>query len=395
MTWAAPAALAGLAFLALPVLIHLMGVGRATVRRFPSLRFIPGTRLPPVRRHRLHDVPLLLLRMLAIAVATLAAARPVVRGAAPPAATHTIRAVVADTAGPGGVVREAVRRAADSARRAADVAAVVATGDAAGVIPGAVAWLAEQAGRRELVVVSDFRMDGLDSTDLAIVPAQYGIRLVRPAEARASATPSVSGVADGRRVTVRASVMPGRTDVTWTGDSRAPAALPLVFGIGGSDSVAIVARTDGPRGDTVALAPPRTPRDGDVIAALHLDPDVLRAADGFRAGVVRAGSRDRLTIVSPGGPASAATAALAVAAERASHGVARTVVRDPALRPDSVLGAWARPAGTDVRASRVEESSVLAQVLWTIALIALGAEFAVRRRIERSAKPGEADHARR
>ena len=54
MTWLAPAALAGALFVALPILIHMMGRGRTTVIRFPSLRFLESSRLLPARRTRIH-----------------------------------------------------------------------------------------------------------------------------------------------------------------------------------------------------------------------------------------------------------------------------------------------------------------------------------------------------
>ncbi len=397
MTWAVPAALAGFALLALPVLIHLMGAGRATVRRFPSLRFIPGTRLPPVRRRRLHDVPLMLLRMLAIAAATLAVARPLTSGVTRRTGTFTTRAIVADTGSPNAVVRDAVRRAADSARGGAGVAAVVATRDPAAVISGAVAWLGGQPGRRELVVVSDFRLDGIDAADLAMVPAYEGIRLVRPAEAKGDTAISLSGRADGRRVTVRASVTPGRTDAIWTAGPRTPRALPLslALGAGGADSVSIVPRGSMPIGAADSLAPPRTPQVGDLVAALYMDQSLRRAADGFRAGMTRVVAHDRLTIVSPGAPASVATAALAVAAERELARGSEITVRDPGLQPDSVLETWQRAAGAEAPAQRAEDGVALARSLWAMALLALAAEFALRRRLGRGMHAGATGNAGR
>ncbi|MEA3246030.1 MAG: BatA domain-containing protein [Gemmatimonadota bacterium] len=412
MTWAAPAALAGLGLLALPVLIHLMGAGRATVRRFPSLRFIPGTRLPPVRRRRIHDVPLLLLRLLALAAATLAVARPLTRGAATPAALVS-RVIIVDSAIVAGTARDAARRAADSLRGGADVSMVVATREPAALIPGAVAWLAGQPGRRELVVVSDFRLDGLDSTDLAQVPEAIGVRLVRPpgagdaGGARGDPGAAVVGIAGGRRVVVRASVAPGRTDVNWTAGARETRGVPLVFAAGANDSVAIVPRGAVPgavAGGALAaprtpaegeLAAPRRPAEGDLIAALHLDGEVLREASGFRAGVVRVGDRDRVTVLSPGGAASAATAALAIRAAGDAGPDAAPAMRDPAVRPDAELAAWERPAPAGSSPVTSDDSPVIVRSLWALALLALAAEFLLRRRLERRPAPGMVDHGQR
>jgi len=79
--------LAGLAFLAIPVLLHLMN--REMPRRllFPSTRFLRRAELPPEGRRRLRDLLLLLLRLAALAAAVLAFSRPWLRRAAETGAT--------------------------------------------------------------------------------------------------------------------------------------------------------------------------------------------------------------------------------------------------------------------------------------------------------------------
>jgi hypothetical protein len=76
--------LLGLAFLAVPVVLHLMN--REIPRRlvFPSTRFLRRAQLPPEGRRRLRDLLLLLLRLAALAAAVLAFARPTLRRAAAP-----------------------------------------------------------------------------------------------------------------------------------------------------------------------------------------------------------------------------------------------------------------------------------------------------------------------
>lgn len=76
--------LLGLAFLAVPVALHLMN--REIPRRlvFPSTRFLRRAQLPPEGRRRLRDILLLLLRLAALAAAVLAFARPALRRAAVP-----------------------------------------------------------------------------------------------------------------------------------------------------------------------------------------------------------------------------------------------------------------------------------------------------------------------
>jgi hypothetical protein len=76
--------LLGLAFLAVPLVLHLMN--REIPRRlvFPSTRFLRRAQLPPEGRRRLRDILLLLLRLAALAAAVLAFARPALRRASVP-----------------------------------------------------------------------------------------------------------------------------------------------------------------------------------------------------------------------------------------------------------------------------------------------------------------------
>jgi hypothetical protein len=92
MTWLVPAAFAGLGLLLLPVLAHLLGRDEPRRTVVPTLRFLDTTRAAPVRRTRLHDVPLLLLRLLVLLVAVLALARPT-----RPAADEARAVVAADS----------------------------------------------------------------------------------------------------------------------------------------------------------------------------------------------------------------------------------------------------------------------------------------------------------
>ena len=71
-----PIAWLGLAAIAVPILVHLLGRRRARRLAFPTLRFVPASPLPPVRRDRLTDVPLLLVRVAAIATAAVALTQP-------------------------------------------------------------------------------------------------------------------------------------------------------------------------------------------------------------------------------------------------------------------------------------------------------------------------------
>ena len=73
IAWLNPAAFAGLALLAGPVLVHLLLRHRAERVLFPSLRFVRPSRTAAVRLRLPSDLALLLLRMAIVAVAVAAA----------------------------------------------------------------------------------------------------------------------------------------------------------------------------------------------------------------------------------------------------------------------------------------------------------------------------------
>lgn len=71
-----PLFLAGLALLAVPVILHLQQRHRSRTLAFPSLMFLRRIEQPSVRRRRIRHWPLLLLRVLACTLLVLAFARP-------------------------------------------------------------------------------------------------------------------------------------------------------------------------------------------------------------------------------------------------------------------------------------------------------------------------------
>ena len=76
MRFLTPAFLAGLAALAIPVLIHLINRERRVVVEFPSLMFLQKIPYKSVRRQKLRHLLLLALRCLALAILVAAFARP-------------------------------------------------------------------------------------------------------------------------------------------------------------------------------------------------------------------------------------------------------------------------------------------------------------------------------
>src|SRR5687767_9524478 len=76
MGFVAPLLLAGLAALAIPVLIHLIQRERKRVVEFPSLMFLRKIPYQSVRRRRIRDWMLLMMRLAALALIVMAFARP-------------------------------------------------------------------------------------------------------------------------------------------------------------------------------------------------------------------------------------------------------------------------------------------------------------------------------
>jgi uncharacterized membrane protein len=79
MSFLAPLFFAGLAALAVPVLIHLIQRERKNVVPFPSLMFVRKIPYSSIRRRRIHNWALLALRLVALALIVAAFARPFLR----------------------------------------------------------------------------------------------------------------------------------------------------------------------------------------------------------------------------------------------------------------------------------------------------------------------------
>ncbi|MEP7274572.1 MAG: BatA domain-containing protein, partial [Acidobacteriota bacterium] len=75
-----PLFLLGLAALAVPIIVHLVRRTRAPQVEFASLMFVRQVPQRTIRRKRLHNLLLLLLRALAILLLVLGFARPFFRG---------------------------------------------------------------------------------------------------------------------------------------------------------------------------------------------------------------------------------------------------------------------------------------------------------------------------
>ena len=99
MSFLNPLFLFGLAAAAIPVIIHLFTRRRPREQLFPSLEFLMEVNQSEIRRLRLKQWLLLLLRTLAVAAIAFARARPAVRGAAAARGASTLVVALVDRSG--------------------------------------------------------------------------------------------------------------------------------------------------------------------------------------------------------------------------------------------------------------------------------------------------------
>jgi hypothetical protein len=375
MSLLAPALLAGLLAIVIPIVVHLVQRERRTVVAFPSLMFLRRIPNQSVRRRAIRHWPLLALRILASALSAVAFARPFLSGSATPAAaTGGTREVVilldrSASMGYGGHwirARDAARRvvqglapgdrasvvffAADvevAARADSGRAALVAAIDRAAPGPGltrfgpalrAAAGLldASSASRREIVLVSDFQKSGWDPSQDARLPPGISLTPVSVAEqttvnaAVAAMTfvqqPAAKGVlvtASARVMNYAAAPVAGR-EVTLSVDGHRVDSQRVSIGPGTSAVVTFAPFVvGGRRARTTA----------------RLAADNLQADDAFNA-VVTAGGRVPVLIIESVNPAPDASLYLARAlGVAAAPGFDTRVTRADRVRPEDIAAA--------------------------------------------------------
>jgi hypothetical protein len=198
MAWLAPWAFGAAIVLAGPVLVHMLLRRNARRILFPATHFLTATRASAVRFRRPSDPWLLLLRVLTVAAAVAAVARPLFL--TPWRTSHwdarVSRAVVVDTSG-GMPSPEIAAGLAQQEMAAAFHAQRFAGVDLRETIGRATTWMAgTPPSRREIVVISDFARGSLDGAAIAVIPMAIGVRMVRagsqPAE-RSVVPPPVEG----------------------------------------------------------------------------------------------------------------------------------------------------------------------------------------------------------
>jgi hypothetical protein len=370
VTWLNPIAFAGLALLAVPIIVHLFARRSTRVLQFPTLRFINDARAVAPRRARLTDVLLLVLRLAIIALAVAALAQPHWMTGARLAELQgqVARAVIVDTsgsvarvtaAGEGGVLlarREGTRLADE-----ASTSIVVETDQPFAELRGAAAWLSETGiGYREAVIVSDFQRGVITQADVDALSADVGVGLVRvdvagavtPGEARV--IPTVSVVAsDADQRAAEATVESG------VGQRATETGRPAT-GEGERERRIVVDFT----GPVLDGAAPDELWMGDVIWALRDDS-------------VRVGRRDGALVIAPiAKPGTLASALIVRRVVDAATGAPGNE-RDSVTIPDSVLRAWERPGSGNAAVAAGAGSD--GRWLWVIVLLLLVAEQIARR----------------
>jgi hypothetical protein len=392
-----PAALAGLAAVALPIAIHILAKRRAERIQFPTLRFIQPGRLASVRRHVLEDAPLLAVRLLILAAAVLALSGPLVVTKSREAAWN---AQLVSTLVEGPYLRGAMRRA------------VLSLSDA-------------PPGRSEIVVRSAFPIGSIDRFDVMSVPVDVGLRFERTAalpETRAVDMPPVLTDAGARS----RAVTLGRETIVREGEARpAPPAIDIDAAAADRASVdraltavlaeRVLAPLNGHRvrivfatapGFASAVASASGIRDAwmaDAVAAISRDDDlrataratttalsdarltaspwivVANTADG-RPAAVAAAAQNALLIVAAAPPGDFAAAVLCRSALNAIGDRRAPLDAETIAIPDAQLSAWTRAPGPAPKPRLETVDRDDRRWLWIAALALLALEWTVRRR---------------
>ena len=393
MGFLAPALLAGLAALAVPIIVHLLMRERHTVVEFPSLMFLRKIPQQTTSRKRLRHPWLLLLRCLALALLAFAFARPFLKGrTALVTPTRGAREVVllvdrSYSMGYGDRWQRAQAAARDVIARldgddrltlvffdAAAVPAAEPTGDRAVLtalvdraVPGGgqtrftpalklAQGLLEDSDRvrREVVLVTDFQRSGWDGAADVVLPA--GTELTRvDLSSSVTTNVAVAGVELAREVRDGRDVVTVMARLRNRGEAPV-AARPLSLELNGrvlqTKPVELPASgTASVRFDAVPLPP------GEARGIVRLaDGDALQADDVFHFVVARAQTRAVLVVEPAGaGPNTSLylTRALALARDPGYEVTVRSLdrLRAPDLDGKTlvVLNDVAPPSGENGR----------------------------------------------
>ena len=355
VSWIAPAALIGVALVALPVVVHLLARHHARVLAYPSLRFLHETQLAALRRRSIQDAAVLVCRMAIIAIAALALAGPVLQTPARTAshAKRTSRAIV--------TIDSSDRSAIAAAAEGAFTSATFTRSIVADALADATRWLDRQPpSAREIVVLGDLRRGTIDASDVASVPPQIGLRFV-PVAVSPQPEQTIAILARRDAVLMRVDRQV-RLDAEATRVSETSGA-PIP-----SDLVTIVAA---PQHADLAAASLRAALDA-AVPWTDFERRVVIMWDGAPELSSGAGTQVvRMPVPDP--PASAADAVRDVLA-----GVSRPDLKEPVATSAEQLARWTRVPGTPSPDAPLSDEGDR-RWLWAAALALLALEWWLRR----------------
>jgi hypothetical protein len=400
MTWLAPGAFAALALLAGPVIVHLLARRNARRMIFPATQFVQPAQSAAVRLRRPSDIGLLLLRLAIVTAAVFAAAQPLVVTPWRLARwnARVSRAVIVDMSR-GLASPEVASRLADQETRDVFAARRTNTVSVADAIARATVWLeGVPPSRREIVIISDFQVGTLDGSDLAAIPADVGIRLVRagiqPGTRRVSSAPIEGwrgGVwqalttidAAGTRVSwtrTGSAGVPSWISVSASDADRAAAdrALRAAASLGvpvGDNSHRLLVRFAGASVPSPGGEPVRSPWIAAAAFALQRS-DLMRGVEP-----VAVSERDGAMIVDA--PFAASEFAAPAVVRAAVLAVRTEAIVDPQIEiatlPDADLARWRRDSAPVNKSAIPVADDSDARWLWLLALALLVLESRVRR----------------
>jgi Aerotolerance regulator N-terminal/von Willebrand factor type A domain/Putative glutamine amidotransferase len=316
MSFLAPLFFAGLATLAIPVLIHLIQKERKNVVVFPSLMFLKRVPYESVRRRRIHNWALLAMRLGALALIVAAFARPFLRGTSVAASAGGARDVVilldrSYSMGHGDQWQRAQRAASDAvnglaagdraslvffstsaevavrptnerARLLSEINAATPSAGATRLGPAfklAGSLLAESSfPRREVIVISDFQRSGWTASDGFRLP---DATTVTPVVVNAGNVTNVAVTP----VSVQREVFAGQERVIVTGGAINRSATPikdlnLSLEIDGRAVQSVPVSLE-PHGAATAAFAPVTITADNTRAVVRLPDDGLAADNAF------------------------------------------------------------------------------------------------------------------
>jgi hypothetical protein len=416
IVWLAPGAIAALALLAGPVIVHLLARRHARRVVFPASHFVRPVQAAAVRLRRPTDLLLMMLRLAIVGAAVAAAAGPVVLTSQRLSQwdARVSRAIVVDTS-----------RSMPSAEAASALAAKetegafraqrIEAGDLPGALERAAGWLATvPPSRLEVVIISDFQQGSIDREALDALPSTVGIRFIRAGGPPASRSATLTPIDywRGARWTGSLAVDGRGVASAWTRESGGTApqaeavpswltvAAPAADATAADRAVRAAASFGVPAGDdnrravvifaggevSGAAQPVREPWMADAALALR-DSGLLRETGVDVTVEDRAGRlavRVPIAASSPSAPAVIRAVALSLRPAAIADSELETQVI-----PDSDLAQWRRdasplagPGGVSTLARTLRDTADgegQGRWLWALALVLLGVEGWARR----------------